>query len=384
MDLVRPLGLAGIPCAVVSPPGGMPVYSRFTRTALYWEESSEDAEGLVDLLLRFAGTQSEPPVLFYADDRQLLFLSRYREYLAPSLRFVIADAGLVEELVDKARFQVLAERLQLPVPATRRIHPAVGSTPDLDLRFPVIIKPLMRREPWNAISGGGKAVQIETREALRKLWPRLVDVGMDLVAQELVPGPESCIESYHVYVDQEGAIVGEFTGKKIRTYPACYGHSTALEVTDATDVTTLGRELTQKLSLRGVAKFDFKRAPDGRLQLFEINPRFSLWHHLGAIAGVNLPGLVYADLVGLPRPAVSRPRAGVSWCRLWDDVHAARACGMPFTTWLLWALRCKAKSTIAWDDPMPLFRGALSHLTSSTRALSKVDQRREQSLRVGP
>src|SRR6516165_5236626 len=124
MDLVRPLGLAGIPCAVVSRPGDMHLYSRFTRTALYWEESSEDAEGLVDLLLRFAGTQPEPPVIFYADDRQLLFLSRYRECLAPSLRFVIAGAGLVEDLVDKARFQALAERLQLPVPATRRIHPA--------------------------------------------------------------------------------------------------------------------------------------------------------------------------------------------------------------------------------------------------------------------
>src|SRR5215470_19812901 len=40
--------------------------------------------------------------------------------------------------------------------------------------------------------------------------------------------------------------------------------------------------------LTGVAKPDFKRAPDGRLLLLEINPRFNLWHHLGAVAGVNL------------------------------------------------------------------------------------------------
>jgi predicted ATP-grasp superfamily ATP-dependent carboligase len=384
MDLVRPLGLAGIPCAVVSRPGDPHLYSRFTRAALYWEESWEDAEGLVELLLRFAGRQSEPPVLFYADYPQLLLLSRYRERLAPSLRFVIADAGLVEDLVDKARFQTLAERLQLPVPATRRLHPAIGSTPArVDLRFPVIIKPLTRRKPWDAIAGTGKAVHIESQDALRKLWPRLVEMGMDLVVQELIPGPESCIESYHVYVDQQGAIVGEFTGRKIRTYPTSYGQSTALVITSSDDVTALGRELVQKLSLRGVAKFDFKRAPDGRLQLLEINPRFNLWHHLGAVAGVNLPALVYADLVGLPRPAVSRPRAGVRWCRLRDDVHAARACGMPFTAWLLWALRCEAKSTVAWDDPMPLLRGALSHLASFRRALPNVDPRREQSLRVG-
>ncbi len=384
MDLVRPLGLASIPCAVVASRGSPHLYSRFTRAALHWEESSEDAEGLVELLRRFAGAQSEPPVLFYADDRQLLFLSRYREHLAPSLRFVIPGAALVEELVDKTRFQTLAERLQLPVPATRRIHPAAGSAPaDLDLRFPVIIKPPMRRKPWNAIAGGGKAVQIETREALQKLWPHLVDVGMDLVVQELIPGPESCIESYHVYVDQQGVIVGDFTGKKIRTYPTSHGHSTALVITNTADVTALGRELVQKLSFRGVAKFDFKRAPDGRLQLLEINPRFSLWHHLGAVAGVNLPALVYADMVGLPRPAVGRPRAGVRWCRLWDDVHAARACTIPLVAWMLWALRCEAKSGMAWDDPMPLLRGALSHLSSfSKRAVLNVRSRQDQTFRV--
>ncbi len=385
MDLVRPLGLAGISCAVVSPPGGTPLYSRFTRVALYWEEFWEDAEGLVELLLRFASAQPEPPVLFYMNEPQLLVVSRYRDCLAPSFRFVIADAGLVEDLVDKARFLTLAERLQLPVPATRRIHPAVGSTPaDLDLRFPLIIKPLTRRKPWDAIAGRSKAVQIETREGLRKLWPRLVDVSMDLVAQELVPGPESCIESYHVYVDRQGAIVGEFTGKKIRTYPMSYGESTALVVTNAEDVTALGRELVQKLSLRGVAKFDFKRAPDGRLHLLEVNPRFNMWHHLGAIAGVNLPAMVYADMVGLPRPAVSRPRAGVRWCRLWDDLHAARACSMPLGAWLLWALRCEAKSVMSWDDPMPLLRGALSRLSASRRGVLNVEPRQEQSFRVGP
>jgi hypothetical protein len=62
--------------------------------------------------------------------------------------------------------------------------------------------------------------------------------------------------------------------------------------------------------LTGGAKLDFKSAPDGRLLLLEINPRFNLWHHLGAVAGVNLPALVYADLVGLPRPATRPARAG--------------------------------------------------------------------------
>ena len=43
-----------------------------------------------------------------------------------------------------------------------------------------------------------------------------------------------------------------------------------------------------RLGLKGLVKLDFKRADDETLHLLEVNPRFSLWHHLGAVAGVNL------------------------------------------------------------------------------------------------
>src|SRR3712207_5327440 len=78
MDLVRPLGLAGIRCAVVSSPGAEPRFSRFTRAALDWVDSWEQADELLAALLRFAEAQSGPPVLFYGQDRDLLLVSRFR------------------------------------------------------------------------------------------------------------------------------------------------------------------------------------------------------------------------------------------------------------------------------------------------------------------
>ncbi len=363
MDLVRPLGLAGIPCAVVGRPDFPPRFSRFTCTALDLSDTWERAEELVETLFRFGTAQAEPPVLFYEHDGYLLLVSRYRERLGQAFRFVVADPVLVEDLVDKGRFQVLAEQLALPVPPTRRLRPAEGPTPtDLDLRFPLIIKPLTRRdrdEPWVPVGGPAKALRVDTAAALRDLWPRLVAASTDFLAQEVIPGPETRVESYHVYVDERGEIVGEFTGQKVRTYPVEYGHSTALVITDTADVRMLGRELVRRLNLHGVAKFDFKRGPDGRLYLLEINPRFTLWNHPGAVAGVNLPALVYGDLVGLPRPVVPRARAGVRWCVMWKDVKAARAWGVPLVKWLPWALGCEVKSEVAWDDPMPFLRGKL-------------------------
>jgi D-aspartate ligase len=357
MDLLRPLGLAGIRCAVVTQPGSASLYSRFTRAALRLGELNE--EEFVDALLRFGSSQRAPPVLFYVEDSHTLLISRYRERLAQAFRFAIAEPTLIEDLVDKGRFQLLAERLELPVPPTRRLHPVAGSTPPrLDLGFPLIIKPLTRQKEWDAIGNSSKALRVDTPEALQQLWPSFVAGRKDIVAQQLIPGPETRIESYHVYVDQKGSIAGEFTGRKIRTYPPSYGYSTALEITDAPDVMALGRSVVEKTELRGVAKFDLKRDERGALHLLEINPRFNLWHHPGTLAGVNLPALVYADLVGLPRPPVQRARAGVRWCLIWRDWRAARACRMPVLQWLLWVFSCEAKSAVAWDDPMPVL-GAL-------------------------
>lgn len=368
MDLVRPLGLAGIRCAVVGPPGGATAHSRFTERLIPWEGGNDEA--LVDRLLRFGAAQAEKPVLYMEEDAQLLMVSRHRDRLSAVFRFALADADLVETLVDKGRFQALAERLDLPVPRTRRLSPLPGGeAPDLDLRYPVIVKPLTRRPPWDEIEGLGKAIRLNGDDELRALWPRLIAVGIDLLAQELIPGPETRIESHHVYIDADGAVAGEFTGRKIRTYPVDYGHSTALTITDidggGADVAALGREIAARIGLKGVAKFDFKRDPDGRLHLLEINPRFNLWHHLGAVAGVNLPAMVQADLTGRPRPdprpGPAKARPGACWCHISKDRLAARDSGVPTARWLAWVARCEAKA-ITPDDPMPFLRPKLDRL----------------------
>jgi D-aspartate ligase len=159
-------------------------------------------------------------------------------------------------------------------------------------------------------------------------------------------------------VDSDGEVVGEFTGRKLRTHPPGYGYSTAVTITRSEEVAALGREISRRLGLQGVAKLDFKRGPDGVLNLLEINPRFNLWHHPGALAGVNLPALVQRDLLGLPRSAPAPLRPGVSWCSPVHDLRAARSEGISTVRWLRWAWTCEAKSGFAWDDPLPLARGA--------------------------
>jgi D-aspartate ligase len=363
MDLVRPLGLAGIRSAVVAKPADVVRWSRFTAATLPWADPWGEPERLLEVLLEFGRRQPVPPVVYYEGDWDLLLVSRERERLRPWFRFVIPDSDLIEDLVDKERFRALADRLELPVPPSRPLVPERSADDDLELTFPVVVKPLTRQDvEWEPLAKGAKAILANSPNELREIGARLAEQGVRAIAQTAVLGPETRVESYHAYIDEAGLIVGEFAGRKLRTYPITHGMSTALVTTDREDVIATGRDLVARMGLRGVTKLDFKRDDSDRLWLLEVNPRFNLWHHLGAKAGVNLPALVYRDLVGLPRPRVPRARPGVRWIYHRHDANAARAAGIPLHRWLPWAVASQAKSTVSLDDPLPILMGAAARL----------------------
>jgi predicted ATP-grasp superfamily ATP-dependent carboligase len=365
VDLVRALGLARIPVAFFGPPDASARFSRHVRSVLPWIDHWARQDELVAALLRFGRRQRRPPVLFPQTDAALLLASRHRAALASAFRLMLADAELVEQLVDKARFAALARRHGLPVPAAERVRPRPGEPPPaLGVAFPVVVKPVVRAADWAAVSDGGKALHVGGADEWSAIWPRLTRLRSDIVVQELVPGPETAVESYHAYIDERGTTAGEFTGRKVRTFPPRYGYSTAVEVTELPDVAELGREVLAAVGLRGVAKLDFKRDESGRLHLLEINPRFSLWHHPAAMAGVNVPALVHADLTGRPRPPGRRAAGRVAWCMPLADLRTAHAGGMPALSWLRWARGCKAMSGLSREDPLPFLRATLPSAVS--------------------
>jgi predicted ATP-grasp superfamily ATP-dependent carboligase len=185
----------------------------------------------------------------------------------------------------------------------------------------------------------------------------------DFLLQEAIEGGEECIESYHAYVRPGGQVMGEFAGRKLRTSPRRYGFSTCVEITDREDVLALGRSILEKIGFSGVVKIDFKREPStGRLHLLELNPRFNLWHHPGAVAGVSLPALVYQDCVepGSARPA-GRAKAGVRWMSAREDYRAMReyrAAGeLSFARWLGQLLTVTVNEGFLFRDPLPGLAG---------------------------
>lgn len=359
VDLVYALGHAGIRSVVVTPPADPARHSRHVVGRVPWVDHWKNPEELVRRLVDAAHEWPRPPVLCYQSDGDLLVVSRYRAELAGTFRFVVAPSALVEDLVDKGRFARLAETRRLPVPATVALDPESTVRQRLDgLRLPVVVKP-WTREGLVQLGEAAKAVRVETHDHLRAVTSRGLQRGVGLVVQELVEGPESAIESYHAYVDLHGTVVASFTGAKVRTHPRELGHSTVLVTTEAHDVRAAGERVVAELELTGLVKADFKRDRAGRLWLLEVNPRYTLWHHLGAVAGTNLPALVHADLAGLPRPAVAPVPAGMTWCDPVRDLRAVAAGEVTPRAWVRAVWSCSAHSGAAWADLGPLVRGQL-------------------------
>jgi D-aspartate ligase len=363
IEVIRSLSLTGVRTAVVTDAHDAARLSRWATTAVSWDwtQAPSEDERLLAQLLDYARRQPSPPPLLFTSDPALMFVSKHRDELAKGFRFAVASRDHVEALVDKGRFAVLAESLDLRVPRTRVLERLPERVPE-DLKllsFPLIVKPYLRGRLWHELVESAKAALVRDAAELATLWPRLAALATPILLQESIPGPESRIESYHVYVDSNGRIAGEFAGRKIRTFPVTYGNTTSLTISDATDVLDTGRQLVHALDLRGVAKMDFKRAPDGELVLLEINARCHLWHHPGARAGVNIPALVYADLTGTPRPPGGPVRTGLRWVHPLD-LFAARTDGLSWWRWLAWARECEAKAFWAWDDPLPLVAAVLT------------------------
>ena len=106
-------------------------------------------------------------------------------------------------------------------------------------------------------------------------------------------------------------------------------------------------------------KLDFKqREATGGLYLLEANPRFNLWHHAGAVAGVNLPLLVYRDPVapGSVHAAVCRRGRTCGGCRrrsIWSASHSTtpRVSSAGFGGCAI--CRRDVVEDLCWRDPLP-------------------------------
>lgn len=355
LDIVRALGRAGIPVIIASSERRTPsMASRYCAGVIELPPFSDRKAVLRELVLagqRLAAHYGTTLPLFYDNDDRLALVQDFRLTLAPCFKLLLNSPELGAALLDKARFQALAERRGLPVP--RRIDwNSLAAEPG-----PVLVKPKLRtgwersRIQQQLFGGEGKA-RIFASGAEAAADPLLAELAAQLSFQEYVAGGDDAIRSFHGFAAPGGEVLAGFVGRKIRTFPPLTGDSAYVRLEDNPAIEALGRDIAARLQLAGVFKMDFKHE-----RLLEINTRFNLWHYVGAMNGVNLPAIAHQWLTQGRRPEPRRAATRYRWLSLRYDFRAGRALGLGARQWLGSLLEApKVYELFAWTDPMPFVR----------------------------
>ncbi len=367
VNLVRTLGLAGIPAIVASPDADDPAFaSRHCagRAVIPAYESGEAAvDAIVSIGDQLATMYRRRVPLVYGSDDALELIHTHRDRMQRYFLLLLNEPEIAAALLDKERFQALARRRGLPVPRALawngRGEDAVAAAPGA-----VIMKPRLKLD-WYAshvrerLFGDSKA-RIFASGARAAADPAVALFHEKVTFQEYVAGDDTALWSFHGVADEKGAVLDCFVGRKLRTYPPLTGESAFIELDEDAELTRIGCEMAAALPLKGPFKMDFKKdALSGRWHLLEINARFNLWHYLGAVNGINLARAAYDYLMEGVRPLAPGTYATVyRWLSFELDFAAFRALRrrgeLGFGEWLASIVFSRnVCNFFSWSDPGP-------------------------------
>ena len=370
INLVRSLGLAGIPAIVASPDPDEPAFASRYCIGRCVLPSLDKGGGAVDALMavgdRIAAVCGRRVPLMYGSDDALEFIYTHRERLQRFFLVMLSDAHVGDALIAKDRFQKLAESRGLPVP---RALTWSGHGPGSLAGTPgeVLVKPSIKVD-WHhsqlcqrLFDGDGKARVFESgpKAAAHPVVGLFHD---QLTFQEYIPGDDRDLWSYHGFADERGNVLASFIGRKVRTFPTSCGESAFIELAHEESLAELGRDVAKRCPLKGVFKMDFKRDPrDGSWHLLEINARYNLWHYLGAANGINLMRVAYDYLVNGTTPEATSYEQRYRWLSMSLDFKAYREMAargeLGAAAWLKSIVFSRnIFNMFSWSDPGPWLR----------------------------
>jgi D-aspartate ligase len=353
LPVVRRLGREGVEVHAL---GGARDAARYSRYARFVDLGA--GEGMQERWLGWLEASApEGAIVLAASDygAELIAVNRPRLVALGLVPMELNDeAALI--MLDKQRTSELAARLGVPCPRTVR----VGSGDEVEgkLDFPLGLKPVHShlfhahfREKVFVVRDG-----FELREALE----RTSALRLEMIATELIEGPDTGLGAYCAYLDEHSQVLCELTKRKPRQYPAKAGTGT-LHVTDWwPEAAELGRRFLTGAGVRGHANVEMKRDQrDGQVKLIECNYRFIQATALFQAAGFDIVGFAYNRLAGRPLPSMEY-RRGARGIFIVNDVRAFREyrrIGELSTGEYLRSLaRPHHLMQMSWDDPAPALR----------------------------
>ncbi|MBA2277964.1 MAG: ATP-grasp domain-containing protein [Chloroflexia bacterium] len=240
--------------------------------------------------------QTGADVLLPVTEEAILFAATHAADLRRRAALVpLPSPAVLSSTIDKWAFAQVAERHDLPIPATIRYTPdATFESALLVLPFPVLVKP-MRGE-----GGKGIARFNYPEEVTRFLRDMPAEQAAAQIVQTFLPGWDVDCS----VLCQDGHILAYTVQRPTLFGTRDFKPSAAIEFVTDEKALAVARRWAAATGWNGVAHIDLRRSTnDGQLRILEVNARY--WTSLlGSLRmGVNFPWLSCLAALDIPFPS---------------------------------------------------------------------------------
>jgi D-aspartate ligase len=319
LGVSRALGSMGVPVTLIQyderDTGQESKHVQCVIRAPHPEKSEKQfIEKLVDEAPRFGRG-----LLIPTCDAALASISRNKEVLDKYYTVAATEWDITKLFLEKKYTYELAEKLGIAIPKT--IIP--NSIEDVEqygatVMYPVLVKP--SQSHLFTAKFGHKMVEVNDIKSMLEVYQYSVEAGLEVILQEIIPGPDSNGANYNSYFWDNKPLV-EFTARKMRSCPPRFGSPRVVLSEIIPEITEPGRKILAAMGFYGFSCTEFKKDfRDGKWKLMEVNGRHNMSCLLAARCGVNFPYLQYRHLVYNEQPSAPRQQTGIYWIDLVRDM----------------------------------------------------------------
>ena len=319
LGVFRSLGRAGVPVYALVGQRNAPVMkSRYARGQVVWQPHlGEGYDVLLDRFIEFARGLDSRPMIVCTSDEMAVFVARRRDVLEEF--FVLPDVAprLPAELADKDNLAAICQQQGMPTPPTMaadtmaQLEAAIA-----EIGMPVMVKSTALR---GLVQNVVDSTLVETEEELRER-ARAWTEPFQVIVQEYLPDADCEDWFTHGYCDATSAAKVVFTGRKVRSWPARGGSTSAAFTAPNPELAMLAKNFCARVGYQGIFDIDWRLdRRTGQYYLLDFNPRVGAQFRIFEdTAGVDVVRAMHLDLSGRPIPAGSQ----IDWQRwvveAWD------------------------------------------------------------------
>jgi predicted ATP-grasp superfamily ATP-dependent carboligase len=372
LGILRNLGRNGIDVYYVSGSQTIALHSKFCKGYSVIPGIQDNVQKLEVFLQQFTEKMRTKIVVFPTGDESTLNFS----ILSPKLNNYVSTVphyDILKKLIVKNHFyRSLAER-GIPHPTT--FFPDLklkNENIDSKLSFPVFVKPVISPSFFRIFNCKGFIATSQNQ--LQHYLQLIKQHGIDVVIQEIIPGPISNYFSIDGYFDSSSNPKALFARQTLRK-PSNFDNSSAcvsLPLTEVTDMCNAVVRYLKSIRYRGIFHAEFKMDPRDNIgKLIEINARSWWFNSFPSVCGINIILMSYLEAIGEEVPSIHDYKTGVKFIWLLRDFHVFRR-NFQAKMFTLSSFLSSYLGKIHWiifaqDDVKPFLMDVLERITKVTR-----------------